>query len=232
MKNTATRHAPRRILTPSQNGEDAALRYPVRSGSCSSSEGSTAISVTRCSLTLVERRAPRAANQLSRSRPREVCRRITSRSPMRREANCEVPPCSLPAQRRINVLPQFSTIRFAIAMAPSTITRMTAMGVNQARMFVCSAVAPVMNGELWACASSGAQARSAPAAARRCAVVTEAVSITCMVGLLAVALADPLRFAHTLCADGQARRLAVSLRVTLLALGLAGRTEAETLDDE
>ena len=33
-------------------------------------------------------------------------------------------------------------IRFAIAMAPSTMTRMTATGVSQARMFVCSAVAP------------------------------------------------------------------------------------------
>src|SRR5882672_7644064 len=120
MKNMATSHAPRRTLTRSQTGEDAALRYPVRSGSCSSSEGSTAISVTRCSLTLVERRAPRAVNQLSRSRPREVCRRITSRSPMRREANCDVPPCSLPEQRRISVLPQFSTTRLAIAMAPST----------------------------------------------------------------------------------------------------------------
>src|SRR3984893_18178578 len=109
-------------------------------------------------------------------------------------------------------------IRFAIAMAPSTITRMTAMGVSHARMFVCSAVAPVMNGELWACASSGAQARSAPAAARRCAVLTEAVSITCVWVSVALALADPLRFAHTMCADRQARRLAVTLRVTLLAL--------------
>src|SRR6266446_1756250 len=122
--------------------------------------------------------------------------------------------------------------RLAIAMAPSTITRMTAMGVNHARMFVCSAVAPVMNGELWACASSGAQARRAPAAARRCAVVTEAVSITCMWVSVAVARADPLRFADTVCAGRQARRLAVTLRVTLLALGLAGRTEAEAIDDE
>ena len=38
-------------------------------------------------------------------------------------------------------------IRFAIAMAPSTMTRMTAIGVSQARMLVCRAVAPVRNGE-------------------------------------------------------------------------------------
>src|SRR5215469_7643000 len=50
-------------------------------------------------------------------------------------------------------------IRFAIAMPPSTMTRMTAMGVNQARMFDCSAVAPVRNGEVWA--STGVQVASA-----------------------------------------------------------------------
>jgi hypothetical protein len=39
-------------------------------------------------------------------------------------------------------------MRFAIAIAPSTITRITATGVSQARMFVCRAVAPVMKGEV------------------------------------------------------------------------------------
>jgi len=34
---------------------------------------------------------------------REVCRRTISRSPMSREANCEVPPFSLPEHRRIKV---------------------------------------------------------------------------------------------------------------------------------
>jgi len=43
-------------------------------------------------------------------RERELVTRVTSRSPIRREANCEVPPCSLPEHLRINVLPQFSTI--------------------------------------------------------------------------------------------------------------------------
>ena len=43
-------------------------------------------------------------------RERDRVVRMTSRCPMRRDANCEVPPCSLPEQRRISVLPQFSTI--------------------------------------------------------------------------------------------------------------------------
>jgi len=37
--------------------------------------------------------------------------------------------------------------RFAIAMAPSTITKMMAMGVSQATMLACKAVAPVINGD-------------------------------------------------------------------------------------
>jgi hypothetical protein len=91
-----------------------------------------------------------------------------------------------------------------------------------------------MNGELWACASNGAQARSAPAAARGLVVATEPVCITCMWDseVVAVAVADPLGLAYTLCTDAQARRLAVALRFTLLALGLAGGTEAKALDDE
>jgi hypothetical protein len=46
-------------------------------------------------------------------------------------------------------------IRFAIAIPPSTITRMMATGVSQASMFVCSDVAPVMNGDVCASANSG-----------------------------------------------------------------------------
>src|SRR5579859_6016302 len=41
----------------------------------------------------------------------------------------------------------------AMAMAPSPMTRMIAMGVSQAKMFVCSAVAPVMKGDA-ACANT------------------------------------------------------------------------------
>jgi hypothetical protein len=37
-----------------------------------------------------------------------VC--ITSRCPMSFEANSDVPPCSLAEQRRMSVLPQFSTM--------------------------------------------------------------------------------------------------------------------------
>src|SRR6266480_4254059 len=58
---------------------------------------------------------------------------------------------------RIAPMHQPQDMRFAIAMAPSAITRMTAIGVSQARMLVCRAVAPVMNGEL--CASAGGHAR-------------------------------------------------------------------------
>jgi hypothetical protein len=50
-------------------------------------------------------------------------------------------------------------IRFAIAMAPKTMTRMMATGVSQAKIFVCSALAPVKNGE--ACANVSAGVRSA-----------------------------------------------------------------------
>jgi hypothetical protein len=45
-------------------------------------------------------------------------------------------------------------IRAAIAIAPSTMTRMIAIGVSHARMLDCNAVAPVMNGELELCASA------------------------------------------------------------------------------
>ncbi len=47
-----------------------------------------------------------------------------------------------------------------------------------------------------------------------------------------VAVADSLGLAYTLCADAQTWCLIVTLRLTLLALGLAGGTEAEALDDE
>src|SRR6202035_2175493 len=53
-------------------------------------------------------------------------------------------------------------IRFAMAIAPSTMTKITAMGVSHARMFDCRAVAPVMNGEdAWARAGPEELARTA-----------------------------------------------------------------------
>ena len=56
---------------------------------------------------------------------------------------------------KIAAIHQPQEIRFAMAMAPSTMTRITATGVSQASMLVCSAVAPVMNGEACPSASSG-----------------------------------------------------------------------------
>jgi hypothetical protein len=46
-------------------------------------------------------------------------------------------------------------MRFAMAMAPRIITRMIATGVSHARIFVWSAVAPVMNGDACAKAREG-----------------------------------------------------------------------------
>src|ERR1700678_995991 len=69
----------------------------------------SAASVAYCSLLWVDWRVPRRPNAPSRSRPCVVCQRRTSRSPIRREAKCEVPPFSPPEHRRINVLLQFST---------------------------------------------------------------------------------------------------------------------------
>src|SRR2546429_1773505 len=63
----------------------------------------TAASTPRCSECVI------AGSTSSARRERERVTRTTSRSPMRREANCEVPPCSLPEQRRISVFPQYST---------------------------------------------------------------------------------------------------------------------------
>ena len=46
-------------------------------------------------------------------------------------------------------------------MPPRTMIKMIAIGVSQARMLVCSALAPVMKGEACATQSSGAQTVSA-----------------------------------------------------------------------
>ena len=58
--------------------------------------------------------------------------------------------------------------RLAIAMAPSTMTKMIATGMSQARILVWSAVAPVVKGEACARASPGktrtGKARRVPSA--------------------------------------------------------------------
>src|SRR5258707_1479659 len=61
-------------------------------------------------------------------------------------------------------------IRFAMAMPPSTITRMMATGVSHARMLVCKELAPVMKGEACAAGRSGGQfIAPSKAASARCA---------------------------------------------------------------
>src|ERR1700722_6589476 len=60
----------RAITTCAQARDEAVFRYPARSGSCSSSEGMSATSVTCCALTCVERREPRPPRSPSRPRPR------------------------------------------------------------------------------------------------------------------------------------------------------------------
>jgi len=67
-------------------------------------DGNTTGSVTWCLLVV-----PEACYSLGR-REREDCSRTTSRSPIRRLARRAVPPCSDALDRRISVLPQFSTI--------------------------------------------------------------------------------------------------------------------------
>ncbi len=75
-----------------------------RSGSCSICDGSTAGSTLKCSLCEIE-----PMSSVGR-RLRDTVVRNTSRSPISCEANRAVPPPSLAEQRRIRVLPQFSTM--------------------------------------------------------------------------------------------------------------------------
>src|SRR3984885_10139825 len=72
-------------------------------------------------------------------------------------------------------------IRFAMAIAPSAMTKMMAIGVNQASKLLCRAVAPVMNGELCACAraTTGGSHRSA-ARIRGGALIRRRARETCM----------------------------------------------------
>src|SRR4029077_17296884 len=53
--------------------------------------------------------------------------------------------------------------RFAMAIAPSTITRITAVGGSRAMIWACSAVAPVMKGEPCCAAARTGTASSATA---------------------------------------------------------------------
>jgi len=60
---------------------------------------------------------------------------------------------------KIAPIAQPHEIRFAIAKAPSAMTKITAIGVSHAKMFACRAVAPVKNGD--ACANTREGKRSA-----------------------------------------------------------------------
>lgn len=88
-----------------QSGTEASLREPARSGRRSISEAMTAYSVLICWLVVIEERQ---SHQLLWVLDSVVW--TTSRWPMSLEANSEVPPCSLAEQRRMYVLPQFSTM--------------------------------------------------------------------------------------------------------------------------
>src|SRR5690606_33064 len=68
---------------------------------------------------------------------------------------------------RIAPMHQPQEIRFAMAIAPSTMTRMIAIGVSHARMFACSDVAPVRNGEACANACPGDKSGSSEHSAQR-----------------------------------------------------------------
>jgi hypothetical protein len=65
------------------------------------------------------------------------------------------------AMPNIAAMHQPHEIRFAMAMAPSTITRMIAIGVSHARMFDWRDVAPVRNGEVCAKANWGIRRHAA-----------------------------------------------------------------------
>src|SRR5438105_6344104 len=123
---------------------------------------------------------------------------------------------------RIAPIHQPQDMRLAIAMAPSAITRMMAIGVSQARRLVCRAVAPVRNGELCASAGIGAQATSAAAAARQ----------RCVERMEARHMAVSLRLAHAARGRGHTRRALPTPRLEFLALCGPRRSEAEAVDDK
>src|SRR5256886_2764051 len=123
---------------------------------------------------------------------------------------------------RIAPIHQPQDMRLAIAMAPSAITRMMAIGVSQARRLVCRAVAPVRNGELCASAGIGAQARSAAAAARQGSVER----------IEAKRMAASLRLAHAARVRGHTRRGFPAPCLELLPLGGTPGSETEAVPDK
>src|SRR5579872_7497614 len=119
-------------------------------------------------------------------------------------------------------------IRPAIAIAPSPMTRMIAIGVSQARMLVCRAVAPVIKGEA-ACANTRAGAEAsrrnrAPRQGRR----KDLARLTSMIGLRNFG-------GQTDCSSRVSARavpILAATRIELIPLLLARCTEAKTLHYE
>src|ERR1700685_4769445 len=110
-------------------------------------------------------------------------------------------------------------MRFRIAMAPSAMTRITAIGVSQARMLVCRAVAPVINGEPAACASASSGIIAGTAIAQPCVRRSCGVSCACIAAALA------LRRAH-------ARGFRIATRLAQFTPSLARGAEADAVGDE
>src|SRR5215469_10696055 len=130
------------------------------------------------------------------------------------------------AMPRIAPIHQPQDTRFAMAIAPSTITRMIAIGVSQARMLLWSAVAPVMKGELCAITRTGT-AHSAvpiptPFAPARCGA-----RLVCMLDLRSSGVSHAMR-----AGGDEGRRLRFAPCVALFPLDLAGGAEAEAVDNE
>ena len=109
LRTRATLRSPLGVnVTACQSGSVASLRNPARSGKRSISEAKTAGSIFRCWLDVVED---------LHSPDRRVLESVvwrTSRCPMSFDANSEVPPSSLAEQRNMTVVPQFSTMVWAV----------------------------------------------------------------------------------------------------------------------
>src|SRR6185437_14291719 len=132
---------------------------------------------------------------------------------------------------KIAPIHQPQDMRFAIAMAPRAITRMTAIGVSQARMLLWSAVAPVKNGDAWAEASAGRAIVTTPAPALN----NPAAYLGDMGDLRAVRCVGdylPAPARREQLGQPGARPLSPLFSLEFLALDLARCAEAKAIDDE
>src|ERR1022692_1545441 len=91
-----------------------------------------------------------ATKSVSIERPEFRARAFTSVSYTPNMPRIQVTICGAPKMMAIPTIAaigQPHEMRLAIAMIPKAMTRMTAMGVAHARMFVCRALAPVRKGD-------------------------------------------------------------------------------------